>query len=123
MLQHGDGKTFEETRAKEKALLYEEISAAYEAYSNNQFIIPRHLSSLFTSRSLQQRLSQDIDKMQCWIRSYKEGVAVQQENNKRYTESAKAFFLPRQPEPSIDNTTPHNIVLPSTETGSPTSTS
>lgn len=87
------GINLEENRAKEKALLTKEIRAAYKAYSNNHFIIPRHLSYLFSSLTLQQRLSQDIDSMQCWLLSYEEGV---QENTKSYAKSAKNFFLPRR---------------------------
>jgi hypothetical protein len=97
------GINLEENRAKEKALLTKEIRAAYKAYSNNHFIIPYHLSSLFSSWTLQQRLSQEIDSMQCWLRSYEEGV---QENTKSHAESAKNFFLPRRTTSPINTKQP-----------------
>jgi hypothetical protein len=89
------GKTFEEQRAKEISLLATKISNAYAKYSENPFIVPSHLRSLFTSRTLIQRLSQDIDSLQCWLRSYNEGVLTQQEHTRRSAEAAKKFFQPR----------------------------
>ncbi len=90
------GRTFEEQRAKEVTALSQDITKAYEVYEKDPFIIPRSLSSMFTSRTLQQRLSQDVDSMQCWLRSYNEGILMQQLQTQKKHEAAKKFFLPRK---------------------------
>jgi hypothetical protein len=90
------GHTMAEAAAREMAAIDTEIRSAYGEYKQDHFIIPRHLSSLFTSRSLEQRLLLDIDSKQCWLNSYTEAVARQQTVTHRYIESAKNFFQPRR---------------------------
>ncbi len=64
--------------------------------TKDQFIIPRHHSSLFTSKTLEQGVKQDIDSMKCWLRSYEEAVATQKEASRRCAEALKHFFKPRR---------------------------
>jgi hypothetical protein len=59
------GHTIQVMETKELEAIRLQITAAYVKYSKDRFIISRYLSSLFTSWSLKQRLSRDIDSMKC----------------------------------------------------------
>jgi hypothetical protein len=89
------GNTLADHQAKLITSLSIEITAAYEAFSKDPFIVPSTFCSIFTSKTLTQRLHLDVDSMQCWLRSYKEGVLTQEENTRRQAAAARTFFLPR----------------------------
>jgi hypothetical protein len=88
------GRIIEEQRAKEVAAFSQEILKTYKAYKKDPFIIPRTLSPLFTSRTLQQRLSQDVDSMKCWLWPYKERILTQKLHIQQNIGSKKVF-IPR----------------------------
>jgi hypothetical protein len=97
------GKNVEEAEMREKEALKQQISEAYEDYAKDPFSIPSHLRSLFTARSLNQRLKQDMDSLKCWLRSVYEAKATQQASDQRYAEASKAFFQPRPKKPLTSN--------------------
>jgi hypothetical protein len=89
------GQTLAETEQRELEALQQQITTAYKEYNNDHFIIPRQLSSLFTSCSLQKRLKMDMDSMKCWLHSVSKAKEAQSESNIRHAEAINNFFFPR----------------------------
>ncbi len=85
------GHTLEEQAAKERALLTNEITEAYETFHKYKFIVPSNFRYLFSSKTLQQRLHQDYDSLQCWLWSYREAVETQRTSTKWYAEQPRCF--------------------------------
>ncbi len=109
------GQTSQEIEARELAAIQKQIVAAYEEYNEDNFIVPRYLCSLFTTRSLQQRLAMDIDSMKSWLRSVTEAKATQEESTKRYALAAKTLFTPRKRSIKTETTTQprkHEVTSP-----------
>ncbi len=98
------GHTLADAMARELEEVKNEITEAYNDYKHDHFIIPSHFSSLFTSRSLKQRLQLDMDSMQCWLCSFQEAKEIQQEAHRHYSESAKRFFQPRNSNSNVQST-------------------
>jgi hypothetical protein len=90
------GKTIEETKAKEVAAAQAAITTAYEEYHKDPFHTPSHLRHLFIMKPLHHRLLQDIDSMQCWLRTYHEAKCTQQDSTCRQAEVARRFFQPKR---------------------------
>ncbi len=94
------GQTIAETERQELGDLHQQITSAYEEYGNDPFIIPRHLSSLFTYRTLHQRLKLDVDSLKCWLHSVWEAKLAQQQSQCRHSEAGRSFFHPRNKRPT-----------------------
>lgn len=99
------GHTLAEAAARELEETKRGITAAFLEYEKDQFIVPSHIRSLFISKSLQQRLTLDIDSMHCWLRSFHEAKATQQESLRKYSEAAKSFFQPQRKREQQQHTT------------------
>jgi hypothetical protein len=102
-----------EIEACKNTILDNKIRDAYEAYTHDHFIIPHHLSSLFTSRTVHQHFKLDIDSKQCWINSYNEAVATKEASSHCYAEAAKLFFKPKRPPDNDNQPQPHTLTLSS----------
>ncbi len=72
------GHTIVEEKQKRLAALSVEITQAYEQYNQDNFIVSRHLSSLFEN-PVQYITQGDIDFQTSWLRTYKEAVITQKE--------------------------------------------
>jgi hypothetical protein len=94
------GLTTEDTAEKEFNSIATWIRTAYHTYQEDPFHIPSRWRSLFISRTLDQHLKQDIDTLNCWLRSYDEALASQRDSTLRHSEAAKNFFKPRRPQSS-----------------------
>jgi hypothetical protein len=90
------GHTKAEGKTKRLAALSAEITQAYEQYHQDNFIISRHLSTLF-DKPLQYITQGDIDFQTSWLRTYKEAVTTQQDFRHRQSIAAREFFKPRRP--------------------------
>jgi hypothetical protein len=88
------GHTAEDVNTRELTSMAEEITAAYNTYASDPFAIPMHLSSLFSSKMLEQFLKQDRDTMTCLLCFFRESLETQKEQICCYAESAKDFFKP-----------------------------
>jgi hypothetical protein len=63
------GKTKEDGTKKEFEQLHKSVQAEYAAYAQDKFIISPQFSSLFTKKTLQERIKMDRDSLSCWLRS------------------------------------------------------
>jgi hypothetical protein len=93
---HGDNM-----QAKSKLVLSElqtKVEAAYKKFEEEpSHILPRH-HYLFTNLSIEQRLSQPYDNIQCWLRSITATELSLELHIRQQQRSASFFFL-------VDNTT------------------
>jgi hypothetical protein len=94
------GFTVDEAAAKEFNVIATRIRLAYQLFEDDPFHVPSRWHSLFTSRTIDQRLRQDYDTLQCWLRSYQEAVNLQLELTQQHSEAARIFFKPRTPKTS-----------------------
>jgi hypothetical protein len=108
------------TKEIEKAK--KEIVTAYNGYKSDPFILPSHFRSLCTSQPLHQRLQMDTDSMHCWLHSFHEAKATQQETSHRYSESAAKFFQPKRkmPPSQSSNSSSRTSTYQLTQGSSPT---
>lgn len=90
------GRPVAEREANERETLNNEITKAYEAFHKDRFIVPHNFCYLFSSKSLQQKVLQDYDSLQCWLLSYREAVETQWASTNRYAEATKKVFLPQK---------------------------
>lgn len=72
--------------------LRQQVRSLYQEYNNNpNIILPRH-SSLFTARTLEQRLKHNYDNMTCWVRSVHEPKLVLAHHDRQLSEQSSRFF-------------------------------
>jgi hypothetical protein len=91
------GATVEEQVNQQLDTLQQQIINYYRAYADNpNMILPRH-RSLFTSRTIEERLSSPYDIMAAWIRSVKEAIQVLQRHTASLRTAAQQIF-PQQNE-------------------------
>lgn len=89
------GHTKEQSDQKHMEDLKHQVTAAYQEYSNDPFIVSRNLSSLFTSCSLESRLHQNRDTLTSWLRSFQEARKHQTHFREHMAATAQTFFLRR----------------------------
>jgi hypothetical protein len=84
-------------------------TSLYSTYHNiPQCILPRH-KYLFTNKTLAQRLSLDIDSLNCWIRSVQDAIQALTHHVNQQRLSSNCFFAPflaagrKQRDTSIDS--------------------
>jgi len=86
------GSTIEEQTTLQLGALWDNIISLYHEYSENpNMILARH-RSLFTSRSLEDRLNGSYDTMSAWVRSVKEAIAVLQYQEVAHRAASRVFF-------------------------------
>jgi hypothetical protein len=100
------GATVEEQVNRQLDTLRQRITTYYQAYADNPNMIlsPHHY--LFTSRTLEERLSSPYDIMAAWIRSVEEAIQVLQHHTASLRAEAQQIF-PQQNEaadPESDST-------------------
>jgi hypothetical protein len=87
------GKTVDESKQKLLQRLRESIETAYVAYSADPFVVDNGTRSIFLV-PLAQRLTQDPDSLQCFLRSYEIARSRQELLREVQVKSAAQFFFP-----------------------------
>jgi hypothetical protein len=86
------GATVEEQVNRQLDTLRQWIANYYRAYADNpNMILPRH-HSLFTSRTIEERLSSPYDIMAAWIHSVEEAIQVLQHHTASLRAEAQQIF-------------------------------
>lgn len=91
--------------------LCNEITILYQEYSSDSFMIPRSLSTLFTSQTLTERLQYNRDNLECWLRSVREAKATQLAFHEHLAHAAKTFFNARTRNPHTNKPTPDESLI------------
>jgi ribonuclease HI len=89
------GKTKEDGIKKEFEQLHKSVQAEYAAYAQDKFIISPQFSSLFTKKTLQERIKMDRDSLSCWLRSVA-AAKVHQETFRKSLGNITNFFKRHQ---------------------------
>jgi hypothetical protein len=97
------GHTQEESLQKQLGKLHQQVTQAYQEYENDPHIISCHERSIFTARTLEQRLKQGHDTLASWLRTYHEATKAQTHSQEQLAISAKSFFQPRSLKALLDN--------------------
>ena len=85
-------------KVKQRRHLQSQVQEAYKRYRKDPFVISRRQSSLFESRTLHQRLQQDVDCLKCWLAEVELAEQAQRDFRIREVEAAQKFFRPRATE-------------------------
>ncbi len=96
------GHTQEESLQKQLGKLHQQVTQAYQEYENDPHIISSHERSIFTARTLEQRLKQGQDTLTSWLCVYNEATRAQTRSQERLAISAKSFFQPRSRKALLD---------------------
>jgi len=91
---HGADVTAQKEKVKRE--LTEQVVSAYRRYNSDPFIIPRSRAPLFETKTLHQRLQQDIDCLRSWLTDIKLAMQLQADAQVRAAKVAKSFFVPRK---------------------------
>jgi hypothetical protein len=87
------GATKEDAKAKELEHLHQRVRHEYHLFSNDPFLVSPQFASLFSKKSLQERLRMDIDSMTCWLRSVEEAKHHQANFRASLSKLSSRFFL------------------------------
>jgi hypothetical protein len=99
---HGD--TVEEQVALQLSSLHSKIRSYYQAYSeNSNMVLARH-QILFTSRTVEERVSGTYDTMAAWLRSMDKAVMLLQRQVAAHRAASEAFFPNRHSFLETDDT-------------------
>jgi hypothetical protein len=86
------GATVEEQAQLQLNNLRSQITSFYTAYETNpHLVLPRH-QTLFTSRSLEERLGASYDTMSAWLRSVEEAIQVLKHQEDIQRAASQLFF-------------------------------
>jgi hypothetical protein len=88
------GRSMDEVHQKRTYHLKTQIEAAYVAFSEDLHIVHHSSRDIFLV-PLEERLRQDIDSLQCFLRSYKLARLQQEQLNQSHKDAVAQFFLPR----------------------------
>jgi len=91
------GATVEEQVNRQLDTLWQQITTYYQAYADNSNMILSRHHYLFTTRTIEERLSSPYDIMAAWIRSVEEAIQVLQHNTASLKAEAHQIF-PQQNE-------------------------
>ncbi len=105
------GHTKMESEQKLLQSLCNEITILYQEYSSDPFMIPRSLSTLFTSQTLTEQLQYNRDNLECWLRSVQEAKATQLAFHECLAHTAKTFFNARTRNPHTNKPTPDKSLI------------
>ncbi len=85
-----------EAQQKALAALHTQVETADREFDTDPFVVsPKH-NSLFTKKSLQDRLRMSHDSLAAWLRSVKEAVTYQEVIKSSMAKATKNFFTPKQ---------------------------
>jgi hypothetical protein len=103
------GHTLEETSRKQTDKLHQQIIQAYQDYKADPYVVSANERSIFTSRSLEERLKQGTDSLASWLRTYQGARKAQTLSTAFLAKSARTFFQPRTSQAPPDQ--PGEIVV------------
>jgi len=96
------GATVAEQANKQIEQLRTKITNYYETYADNpDIVLPRH-ASLFTTKSMSDRLQATYDSMTAWLRSVEEAIQVVQHQEAMLRERTRTIFQSLLPISSSD---------------------
>lgn len=85
------GASAVEAQQKALAALHTQVETAYREFDTDPFVVsPKH-NSLFTKKSLQDRLRMSHDSLADWLRSVKEAVTYQEVIKSSMAKATKNF--------------------------------
>jgi hypothetical protein len=90
---HGASK--EEEKEKRLEQLHQHVCHEYSLYESDPFLISPQFASLFTKKSINDRLCMDIDSLTCWLRSVEEAKWHQLHFRASLNSLRNWFFQPR----------------------------
>jgi hypothetical protein len=108
------GQTKWDGKKKEFEQLHKSVQAEYAAYAQDKFLISPQFSSLFTKKTLQERLKMDRDSLSCWLRSVA-AAKVHQEAFRKSLGNITSFFKRHQKANEHINPPTHHKAKTSTE--------
>jgi hypothetical protein len=88
------GRSQDEQHQKLVHYLQTNITDAYTSFGKNPHIIHHSLRNIFHV-PLEDRLKQDLDSMQCFLRSYNLAKQQQELSHAKQAKAAAQFFIPR----------------------------
>jgi hypothetical protein len=86
------GATVEEQVNLQLSSLRNKIASYYQAYTDNPSMVLAHHQFLFTTRSVEERLSGSYDSMSAWTWSVKEAIQVVRHHENTIRAASEAFF-------------------------------
>ncbi len=91
-LLHGHSK--EESHQKFLLSLQQQVTAAYQDYADDPFIVAQNLWHIFYT-PLSQHLLQVVDSLKCFLSTYEVALEQQKHIRLQHTKAAQQFFLPQ----------------------------
>jgi hypothetical protein len=88
------GRTLEESKSLTLQRLTLKVTEAYQIYQEDPHIIPQRDRHIF-SVSLEQRLRQDIDSLECFLSTFQIASETQRQNHLALSKWAHTFFQPK----------------------------
>jgi hypothetical protein len=95
------GSTIEEQAQQMLTVLHDQATAHYEEYTINPDIVLGRHQSLFTMRTLAERLHSPYDALAAWIRSVDEAILVQDQRDAALREASQLFFSSQSTHPDL----------------------
>ncbi len=89
------GATRSENMQRQRDELCLQVTAAYEQFQDDPFIVSATHNSLFRRKTLKDRLKMGINSLSAWLQSVKEARAYQKVFQATLQKAAKKFFVPR----------------------------
>mmetsp|Transcript_1981 Transcript_1981/g.3052 ORF Transcript_1981/g.3052 Transcript_1981/m.3052 type:complete len:246 (-) Transcript_1981:1708-2445(-) len=88
------GNTVEAKKESRSALIQAKVSEAYTLYFENKLRVLSRDVTLFSRKTLEDRLKGDDDTLFCWLRAVEVALAVFEKQQAKAEMSAAAFFQP-----------------------------